>query len=91
MIQTTIDFDGPCYVREFDHTRLTGQLARVYNLMKDGRWRTLGEIESLINEPQASISAQMRHLRKSRFGSHTVDKQPRGNRENGLWEYRLTK
>ncbi len=91
MIQATLDFDGASYVREFDHTRLTGQLAKVYNLMKDGRWRTLGEIESLIDEPQASISARLRDFRKPRFNSHTVDRRPRGDRENGLFEYRLTK
>ena len=26
---------------------------------------------------------------KARFGSHTVEKRPRGYRGNGLWEYRL--
>jgi len=31
----------------------------------------------------------LRHLRKDRFGSHVVEKQPRGDRSHGLFEYRL--
>lgn len=82
-------FDGSDYDPEKDDARLTGQILRVFNAMKDGRWRTLGEIETLTGDPQASISAQLRHLRKSRFGAHQVDKQPRGDRKRGLFEYRL--
>ena len=44
----------------------------------------------LKGDPEASASAQLRHLRKPRFGSHTVEKRNRGAREFGLWEYRLT-
>ena len=82
-------FNGSDYVKEFDQGRLTGQLKRVYGLMIDGRWRTLREIENATGDPQSSISAQLRHLRKERFGSHTVNKQPRGDRNNGLFEYQL--
>lgn len=83
------DFDGPEYVPAFDKARLTGQILRVYNLMIDGHWRTLDEIAQATRDPHASISAQLRHLRKAKFGSHTVDKRPRGDRSRGLWEYRL--
>jgi hypothetical protein len=82
-------FNGPVYEPEFDQDRLTGQIRRVYDLMIDGRWRTLDEISRATNDPHASISAQLRHLRKERFGSHVIDKQARGNRKTGLWEYRL--
>ena len=82
-------FNGPAYDPEFDHARLTGQIQRVYDLMKDHEWRTLGEIEAETGDPQASISAQLRHLRKRRFGQHVVLKRPKGERENGLWEYQL--
>lgn len=82
-------FDGPDYIKELDQVRLTGQIERIYNLMRDNRWRTLGEISDATGDPQASISAQLRHLRKSRFGSHTVNKQRRGNRMQGLFEYQL--
>jgi hypothetical protein len=84
-------FNGSDYVKEFDQERLTGQLKRVYTLMIDGKWRTLREIESITRDPQSSISAQLRHLRKDRFGSHTLNKRNRGDRENGLFEYQLIK
>jgi hypothetical protein len=84
-------FDGSDYIPEWDDKRLTGQIKRVYVLMIDGKWRSLGEIETATGDPQASISAQLRHLRKKRFGSHTVNKRRRGERENGLFEYQLLK
>ena len=83
-------FDGAAYDPKHDQKRLTGQILRVFSLMLDGRWRTLSEIEKTIGDPAASVSAQLRHLRKERFGSHIVDKRARGNRSIGLWEYRLT-
>jgi DNA-binding transcriptional regulator GbsR (MarR family) len=58
-------------------------------LMRDGRWRTLDEIARSTGDPHASISAQLRHLRKARFGEHTVDKRARGDRRQGLFEYRV--
>ncbi|HEY8707692.1 MAG TPA: hypothetical protein VIM34_06810, partial [Burkholderiaceae bacterium] len=54
--------------------------------MRDGIWRTLEGIELLTSDPQASISAQLRHARKARFGSHTVNKRHMGG---GLYEYQL--
>jgi hypothetical protein len=88
-IVTQPGFDGPAYESKYDHKRLTGQLQRVYNLMKDGRWRTLSEIADATKDPHASISAQLRHLRKERFGAHTVNRRARGERVNGLFEYSL--
>ena len=85
------EFNGSDYIAEFDKERLTGQIKRVFNCMIDGKFRTLGEIEAITGDPQASISAQLRHLRKERFGSYKVNKQPRGDRKNGLFEYQLLK
>jgi len=82
-------FSGPDYIPIFDQARLTGQIRRIYSLMKDGRWRTLKEIESETNDPQSSISAQLRHLRKPGFGSHQVNKRRRGDPYQGLFEYQL--
>lgn len=82
-------FDGSDYVPALDDVRLTGQILRVFDAMQDGKWRTLGEIESVTGDGQASISAQLRHLRKVRFGGHTVNKRPRGERSHGLFEYQL--
>lgn len=86
---TVARFDGPAYEPEHDQARLTGQILRVWDLMRDGAWRTLQEIATTTGDPPASVSAQLRHLRKRRFGSHTIDRRARGDRAYGLWEYRL--
>lgn len=82
-------FNGAEYEPEFDQVRLTGQIERVYKLMRDGQWRTLAEIEEVTGDPQASISGQLRNFRKARFGGHEVNKRPRDDRATGLWEYQL--
>lgn len=79
-------FDGAEYMPTRDDARLTGQLLRVWGAMKDGHWRTLEQIAKLTGDPQASVSAQLRHLRKPRFGGHQVEKRYLGR---GLYEYRL--
>lgn len=79
-------FDGSDYVPERDNTRLTGQLSRVWNVMRDGQKRTLREIAEATGDPEASISAQLRHLRKPRFGAHEVSKEYLGE---GLYQYWL--
>lgn len=84
------DFNGPEYVRERDHSRLTRQHERIRELMRDGSWRTLVEIATATGDPAASISAQLRHLRKARFGGWTVEKRHRGEPRAGLYEYRLS-
>ena len=89
MTQQEFRFNGPAYSAEFDQERLSGQMRRVFNLMKDGIWRTLSEISLITGDPPASVSAQLRHLRKPRFGGFIVGRQPRGDRKSGLWEYRL--
>ena len=79
-------FDGSDYVPERDGQRLTIQFIRIFNLMKDGQARTLPEISSQTGDPPASVSAQLRHMRKPRFGGHQVLKDYLGN---GLYSYRL--
>jgi len=85
-MQKEFNFVGSDYVKERDYKRLSGQHLKVYNLMQDGRYRTLPEIADLISEPPASISAQLRHFRKKSFGSHIVNKKYEGN---GLFSYQL--
>jgi len=82
-------FDGPEYQSELDFSRLTGQIKRIFTLMADGRWRSLAEIASATHAPSPSVSAQLRHLRKVRFGAHTVERRRRGDAGRGLCEYRL--
>jgi len=73
----------------FDQKRLTGQLRRVFDCLSDHQWHTLAEIAAKTGDPEASISAQTRHLKKPRFGSHPIVKQRRGDPKRGLWEYKL--
>lgn len=86
--QTDLIFDGP-ELTSSDHSRLTGQLSDIFNVMSDGSWRTLNEIEQATKHPQASISAQLRHLRKPRFGAYQVDR--RRNSDEGTYYYRVRK
>ena len=76
------------YVPARDNKRLTGQTLRIATCMMDGQWRSLAEIEAITGDPTASISAQLRHLRKERCGAHIVNKNYLGN---GLWHYQLKK
>ncbi len=85
------EFSGSDYSAMVDKKRLTGQIKRIYALMVDGGWRTLREIETSTGDPQSSISAQLRNLRKIKFGSHVINKRRRGDRTNGLFEYKLLK
>jgi len=79
-------FDGSDYNPARDDVRLTGQLLRVWNVMSGGTWKTLDQISRETGDPAASISAQLRHLRKQRFGGHAVEKEYMGN---GLYRYRV--
>jgi hypothetical protein len=79
-------FNGPEYVPGRDNARLTSQIERVYHTMLDTGWRTLAGISQITGDPPASVSAQLRHLRKERFGGHTVERRHLGD---GLFEYRL--
>jgi len=84
-----VHFDGPSYEAQYDQVRLMGQIKDIYEYMKNGHWRTLGEIEAATGYPQASISAQLRHLRKDKFGAHQTHKRRKGPLKSGLWEYSL--
>ncbi len=78
-------FDGVDYEPERDHHRLRGQIRDIYRLLLNHQWYTLAEIRHWTGHPEASISAQLRHLRKKRFGCHNIDRRRVGSR----WEYRL--
>lgn len=59
-------------------------------------WLTLDELAMLTHYPPASISAQLRHLRKQEFGGYEVEKRQRfaggilrGEDFGTVWEYRL--
>jgi hypothetical protein len=61
-------------------------------------WLTLEELSKLTHYPPASISAQLRHLRKRQYGAFVVQKRLRkagrvlrGEDFGAVWEYQLTR
>jgi len=88
-IQTNPRFNGAVYDPYWDDNRLSNQIGRIFDLMMDSHWKILAEISARTADPPASISAQLRHLRKRRFGSYVVEKRHRGARDKGLFEYRV--
>lgn len=84
-----MSFDGSDYDPDLDQKRLTGQIKRIFDCMIDGKWRTLSEIKTETGDPEASVSAQLRHLRKARLGHHMIEKRRRGKETAGYWEYKL--
>jgi len=61
-----------------------------------GAWLTLSELAAITRYPAASISAQLRHLKKPQFGNFSLEKRTRekgdifsGNAHGVVWEYLL--
>jgi hypothetical protein len=61
-----------------------------------GLWLTLRQLAQLTGYGEASISAQLRHLRKAEYGGYTIEKRCcsegriRSGADRGtVWEYRL--
>jgi hypothetical protein len=78
---------GPAYVEELDGKRIARQHEVIRDFMlSNSNWWTLSELHKLLQFPEASISAQLRHLRKERFGSYIIEKR---RRTVGTWEYKL--
>ncbi|GAC1640127.1 MAG: hypothetical protein NVS9B14_21540 [Candidatus Acidiferrum sp.] len=79
------------HYNEADKPRLATQLEVIQSVMKSARelgaWLTLAELGAMTRYPEPSISAQLRHLRKKGL---VVEKRIRGEREHGLWEYRVS-
>lgn len=79
-------FDGETFDEERDGNRLLKQLGKVSAIMSDGRWHTLAELADKTGNPEASLSARLRDLRKKRFGGHIVERQ---FVRRGLFKYRM--
>lgn len=78
------DREGKSYKRRFDYARLNGQARAVWDVVKDGRWRSLAEIASSAGAPEASVSARLRDFRK--LGVRVDRKRIKG----GLFYYRVS-
>jgi hypothetical protein len=79
-------FDGETYEAPADYARLKGQLWRVFQLMSDGRWRTLDEISFVVGGSEASVSARLRDLRKEKYGAREIQRE---RVTGGLFRYRM--
>lgn len=90
MTQTALLFDGASFDSARDGERLGKLLDRVYDLMRDGRWRTLAQIAVTTGGSEASVSARLRDMRKERFQARTPCRTVERRRvSDGLWEYRV--
>ena len=78
--------DGETFVYARDGKRLAAQHERVLSLMLDSKWRTLRQIAQETGDPEASVSARLRDLRKPQFGGYAVERHSLGG---GRWEYRI--
>ena len=90
---------------EYDARRLRSQRETIRDVMLSAAecetWLTLGELRALTRYGEASISAQLRHLRKAENGGYEVVKRHRegasperpgtDGRGECVWEYRLTR
>ena len=86
--ENILEFNGPDLTIE-DNKRLTKQYDRIFDYMKDGKWRTLYDISKTLGYPESSVSAQLRHMRKPRFGSHTINRNRVQTPNGGTYEYQL--
>ena len=90
---------------EYDARRLRSQREIIRDVMVSAAdcetWLTLGELRALTRYGEASISAQLRHLRKTENGGYEVIKRHRDGasparpgtdgRGECVWEYRITR
>ena len=91
---------------EYDARRLRSQREIIRDVMLSAAdcatWLTLEELRAVTRYGEASISAQLRHLRKTENGGYDVSKRHReGARRGGrpstdgrgecVWEYRITR
>ena len=87
--QGPLDVPGATYEPAYDRARLTGLALRVFELMSDGHWRTLGEIQSITGNSEGGVHARLRCFRRKEFGSHKVNRRRRGDPKSGIHEYQL--
>lgn len=80
------EFDGAFYDSYRDKDRLTAKQKELFELMKDGLYRTVPEMTQIIGGTQTGASAAIRNFRKLKFGGYLVQIRNIGK---GLYQYRL--
>ncbi|HEY9684736.1 MAG TPA: vWA domain-containing protein [Oculatellaceae cyanobacterium] len=79
-------FDGSTFDQQLDGVRLTKQLEKVYDLMKNGTWWSLAQLAARTGAGTASMGARVRDFRKAKFGGFKVNRKHIGK---GLHMYQL--
>jgi hypothetical protein len=79
-------FDGATFNRQRDGARLRGQLDAVRGALLSGGWWTLARLAVAAQGSEASVSARLRDLRKTKFGAYDIERRYVAN---GVWEYHL--
>ncbi len=86
-------FPGTVYEPRLDFPRLATQLEVIrWAMHKAGQanlWLTLREIENRTGYTTASISAQLRNLKKAPWFLELRKRRRHGNPHVGLWEYQI--
>lgn len=83
-------FGGKSYDPKLDERRLNRCSQRIFDLMKDGVWRTQSEIRTALKlGPDVAITSRLRDYRKEEFGSHTLNLRRAGDPTAGRYEYQL--
>lgn len=87
----TVHFDSGVRLEREDHVRLGAQIARVRSVLADGGWWSVPRLHNAIffrfdvRDPEPSISAQIRNLKKTKHGGHAIERRRVGN----VYEFRL--
>jgi hypothetical protein len=90
---------------EYDARRLRSQREIIRDVMISAAdcetWLTLGELRGITRYGEASISAQLRHLRRMENGGYLIEKRHRegatparaaaDGRGECVWEYRISR
>jgi hypothetical protein len=90
---------GAAYVPSLDKARLSLQIERIRLYLLPGEWKTLLELKAALEAiyapahfPEASLSAQLRNLRKEPYRLRVERRRREGvhGPGAGIWEYRLS-
>lgn len=84
--ESDASFGGATFDPERDEVRLNAQLRRVRDVLDGGDWWYLRQVSAATGDPEASVSARIRDLRKPQFGGHQIERE---FVRRGLHRYRM--
>jgi DNA-binding Lrp family transcriptional regulator len=81
-----VSFDGEDMDQERDGERLNRQMNIIRERMENAGWLSVQQLSNELGFPATSVSAQIRNLRKDKFGGRYVERRYQGN---GLYQFKL--